>query len=482
MQQDLSRDESKGLGKNRLKELFRGFDPSLLGFFFPSLWFTCIPHQTVGSVGAGSFRIIIYGSSIVLCVAVIVFNLFSRSKKFPSILDIGFCCAMVASSVMLSLDDAPLAVYQLASVLGGMGYCWALFQWGLLFASMRIEQMMLYIFLSRGVSNIVLGFMFPLPAWAYTIVFVALPILSLWSARRANLFYPAISAKEVRFGVKTTGSLWRVAVGVGTFSFVFGFVNGLSPSNVYDGDLIFRSVGHILGIAMVVLALYWVLSKRTEVYASKLWICVLFMMAVTLVLLTVQDPTIQLVGALISLTAQTFARCLLWATLADVARYSSWHPLTVFSAGWILYAAPLVAGESLQFATVGFGSEGTDLMLALCLLMASIVLLLNTGTFSRQRIFQDLEYRLPVGRPVQSIDEACGFLAKEYKLSPRETEVLTYFAKGRAKRYIAETLFVSENTVKVQIKSIYGKMDIHSKQELLDAVDSAMQKLDRLKA
>ncbi len=35
---------------------------------------------------------------------------------------------------------------------------------------------------------------------------------------------------------------------------------------------------------------------------------------------------------------------------------------------------------------------------------------------------------------------------------------------------MATELYVSENTVKAHMKSIYAKADVHSKQELLDAM------------
>ena len=43
--------------------------------------------------------------------------------------------------------------------------------------------------------------------------------------------------------------------------------------------------------------------------------------------------------------------------------------------------------------------------------------------------------------------------------------------KGRTKAYIAETLYLTENTVKGHTKHIYSKLDVHSKQELMDMVE-----------
>ena len=41
-------------------------------------------------------------------------------------------------------------------------------------------------------------------------------------------------------------------------------------------------------------------------------------------------------------------------------------------------------------------------------------------------------------------------------------------AQGRSQPYIRETLFLSKNTVSTHIRHIYRKLDIHSKEELID--------------
>ncbi len=67
--------------------------------------------------------------------------------------------------------------------------------------------------------------------------------------------------------------------------------------------------------------------------------------------------------------------------------------------------------------------------------------------------------------------EAFDLLVSTYKLSARESEVLQEFAIGRSARYIAEWHMLSEHTVKTHIRRAYAKMDVHSRQELLDRID-----------
>lgn len=69
---------------------------------------------------------------------------------------------------------------------------------------------------------------------------------------------------------------------------------------------------------------------------------------------------------------------------------------------------------------------------------------------------------------------ACEELATASGLTKREAELLVIFAQGRDSAYAERTLFLSRNTVKSYRKSLYAKLGVHSKQELIDRVNAAM--------
>ena len=78
----------------------------------------------------------------------------------------------------------------------------------------------------------------------------------------------------------------------------------------------------------------------------------------------------------------------------------------------------------------------------------------------------------PAGMSEHEVFEArCNAVAEMYQLSPRETDVLRYLAKGRNAAYIQNKLTISPHTVKSHIYSIYRKTDIHSQQSLMDFVE-----------
>ena len=73
--------------------------------------------------------------------------------------------------------------------------------------------------------------------------------------------------------------------------------------------------------------------------------------------------------------------------------------------------------------------------------------------------------------------EKCDRVATIYKLSPREHEVLDLLARGRDSAAIQERLSLSASTVQTHRMHIYQKLQIHSRQELLDVIEA--QEVDR---
>lgn len=73
---------------------------------------------------------------------------------------------------------------------------------------------------------------------------------------------------------------------------------------------------------------------------------------------------------------------------------------------------------------------------------------------------------------VDEVAQRCSMLSDSHQLTPREQDVLLLIARGRDVPSISKQLFISENTVRSHSKSVYKKLDIHSKQELIDLIES----------
>lgn len=69
-------------------------------------------------------------------------------------------------------------------------------------------------------------------------------------------------------------------------------------------------------------------------------------------------------------------------------------------------------------------------------------------------------------------ESRCAVVAREHNLTPRETDVLAQLTRGRDLAFMEEKFVLSRNTVKMHIKHVYEKLGVHSKQEVIDLVES----------
>lgn len=68
--------------------------------------------------------------------------------------------------------------------------------------------------------------------------------------------------------------------------------------------------------------------------------------------------------------------------------------------------------------------------------------------------------------------QKCDAIAKRYGLTAREAEVFELLAKHLEAQAIADELFISFNTTRTHIRKIYAKLDVHSRRELTELIDS----------
>lgn len=62
-------------------------------------------------------------------------------------------------------------------------------------------------------------------------------------------------------------------------------------------------------------------------------------------------------------------------------------------------------------------------------------------------------------------------IACEFGLSPRETEVFQLLARGRSLPVVTRELSIAKGTAQTHVRHIYEKMDVHTRQELLDLIE-----------
>lgn len=161
-----------------------------------------------------------------------------------------------------------------------------------------------------------------------------------------------------------------------------------------------------------------------------------------------------------------FIVLLAFALLAEVSSKREISPWTLFGGLYAGTAVCSLLGVRL-YVLVGADSVGPALLPVASAYFAYVVL---AALIRSRRLIGRMAKREDMagqGAGAADMPKACERLSARYALSAREAEVLTYLAGGHGSPYIAEKLFISENTVRTHMRNMYRKMGISSKEELI---------------
>lgn len=142
-------------------------------------------------------------------------------------------------------------------------------------------------------------------------------------------------------------------------------------------------------------------------------------------------------------------------------------PAQTFGLGRTIWAAGTLAGIGLEALRGVYGTAFVSLLPVLLGLTAAVAFLF---VFTDRDCVEVLA-SLPASDAVPGFDERAALLAHRSGVSDRELEVMLLVAKGRSAARIAEMLEVSQATVNSHIYHVYQKLDVHSRQELIDAIE-----------
>ena len=147
------------------------------------------------------------------------------------------------------------------------------------------------------------------------------------------------------------------------------------------------------------------------------------------------------------------------------------YSLVLFSA--FLYVIPLAWGLNTFFATlqsIKFGALFEMLILTYAITYRVQILQTENSRIKQQiKNYLDQIEKLETNNSTEKKFEA---LIKKNNLSEREADVLQLIFKGYNNQKISDELFISLNTVKYHIRNIYEKLNINSKNEVINLIST----------
>lgn len=196
-----------------------------------------------------------------------------------------------------------------------------------------------------------------------------------------------------------------------------------------------------------------------------------------LLLLPAQSVAATSAGLLVACAAYEALRLMFIVAFAETYRAWGLEPLPACSLCLFGYCLFHDMDGLLDLWAAGWCASSQARILAVCLALMAVVALVQLGLRRRpSRVLDGPAGPMAAGsrHDAPRGDSDDGRLVERprecWGLTPRETDVLALVATARSVPRMAAELYVSENTVKAHMKSIYAKEDVHSKQELLDAM------------
>lgn len=307
---------------------------------------------------------------------------------------------------------------------------------------------------------------------------------------------------------------WRVALGFLTTLFAYGglrvYLGEIAPS-VYQEPLAMTAA---IAISSLVLLVYGRFISKTSLNLGAFYRIAMPLFALGFILVAIfGNENTSLVFLLISIGSVLF-EILTWVLLVEIARTTHFPALFIFAVGRFVVHVGLMAGQlTASFMPSGFLIFAV-ISIPLLILSAGFAFAEKDTTFqfepptdeelkklssmaSKEKVFDkkqiiDIseeqkrvfdEGSLSIANELleqmknyplvnEGLVNRISFVAQEYNLSPRETEVFALWVTGHGTKYIQEKLVVSKATIKTHVRHIYEKCDVHNRAELIGRLEN----------
>lgn len=190
------------------------------------------------------------------------------------------------------------------------------------------------------------------------------------------------------------------------------------------------------------------------------------------VLMTCPSAELSRAGSDVVTTFRVAVEYLLFALIVLVARREHVHamgPVGLFVL--VPFGISVFLRHVLAFALLERSASAVSGYLPTIVVMVALIVLFSQYSFANKTSFN--EYFSPAEKSTERrLDAALDALCEGRGITPRERDVLAYTAQGYTMKATAEKLVISLDTVRTHSKSIFRKLGVHSKQEVIDFVNS----------
>lgn len=383
-------------------------------------------------------------------------------------------------STVGTVVSALLGYHAVSAVLATLSVCMTTIIFCGLLSSLPREAMMLIIdvlFIYAGICYLIFNSLdWMLSLIVCSVIVVASITFTISYIPRGKNRFPYISAVESESrNIHLKGNYHTL--------FVIGFMFSsalLAFSFEINLQYVFMTLGSSVALAGVV-SIFFIrhLEKEFKDFMLK---TIGLASLIFLVPLYFVSPEIKLVLIGVYLFYVTLNVIVLINAVIETARFNMIAPIWLIGNQGRIFFLGIAAGALLfgVFSACNIFQEQTPAVVCIvgAIVAAYMQIRCNYQVYPFESVINDdSDVQIEVGPEDNSVrgkgiwrkkyELAC----KQYKLSPRECEVLHILLKGRDTKYIMDEFTISQSTAKTHIYNIYRKFGVHSRQDLLDTVE-----------
>lgn len=380
--------------------------------------------------------------------------------------------AMILTFASFAPDEATIPWMVCAGAFFGLGDALATLLWGRYCSTLSLRHVYLFVLLSTLVSLGVYLVLVLLPAIFVLPATLALFLLAVIATKPGIDASPApLDEYSLPVFKSAVGSLWRPVLGTAILSFLSALMLQM-PAQQEIPLATFQTTSLVTQPVVVIALLVPALFVKKQPELSSIYKVALPLCAAGFLLLPLLWND---VGGLANACAQLgtlVANLIVWCMIADTVRDTKLPSAMVFSLALLAINVSRLAGTLVAFLNAGTLGRDDLQLTTVALVGVYLVAMISLFILKDKNRKETFSPQGPpaVVEPLDILALKCNALADSYRFTPREREITQHLAQGRTVHTISEMLFVSENTVKSHIKSLYVKLDIHSRAELIDLI------------
>lgn len=441
------------------------------------------------------------------------------ATKRPLIVGSGLVAVIGCLIVALSSPDCgspvPFGLFLVGCAFTGLGTAALGINSGLMLCTLKPGHALRTILIAELIASAIQLMVSGVDPLFGRIIFVTLPIGSAFCFA-VNSFAATPEAARESSRLRPNGVFGRFLIAVFILSVAANLGRGLYSSVASPAVLAFdgTTISFVL-IAIIVVLLVFFAGARTTPNFVRLFYpaACLIMLSLLVMYLFPEDLSLGLVTS--SIAYQVFDM-VMWYAFAYIVFESKVSAIVVVSLGRAVIAGGVTTGNLLGETCIAASGSLSSWAPILFIVLFAVVLgafLLFPERYINRLLLpipdEDLQFEVPprktsyekvrtlstrdtnneaeqsptkkdetriqedsAGKPGPWKTRALA-LADAASLTEREKEVFLMLARGRGSQSISDALTISLYTTRAHTRNIYTKLDVHSRQELIDKVNSA---------